>query len=203
MNAARTQTSDLLQALAKGACPICVLLKRFQTTLIENDPNADLQRLCNFHAWSFAKSAPGPTGAAVFRRALHAVQNRTKPNSDCDICDQIRAEEQLRVTEFAEQMKRPMFLSWMRQHGTLCLNHAELIKQNTPEKTSSTITDIVTRNINELTNELDIYLRQPDGNQGGGVLGRVAEFLVGQRGILSSGIPLAERRTNRKHRTLE
>jgi hypothetical protein len=45
------------QALVRGACPICCVLKEFQSALAEKvQVHADLH-LCNFHTWLLARSA--------------------------------------------------------------------------------------------------------------------------------------------------
>ena len=53
---ALTPGPNVSQALTKGACPICGILKDFQWTLVETTrPQSDL-RVCNFHGWALARS---------------------------------------------------------------------------------------------------------------------------------------------------
>ncbi len=68
--------ANVSQALTKGTCPICAILKDFQWTLVETRPQSDL-RVCNSHGWALAgstaklsRSTPGESVTNVFLEML-------------------------------------------------------------------------------------------------------------------------------------
>ena len=179
--------TTVIQALAKGSCPVCVILKQVQSDLIESG-NVRASAICNFHAWALAKAAPGHRAASVFLNVLSAAgrkQTTTKPM--CDLCRSLREEEEARLDELVRQMRRPMFLNWMERHGTLCLTHAARLRSRVPVRQQPKIAAIVARTADELRQEMAGYIAdaEPGSRAGGGVLGRAAEFLVGQRGLIA------------------
>lgn len=54
------------QASARGACPVCAVLKQEQATFIEQVGVDEVHALCNVHAWAFAKSEGGRRTAQIF-----------------------------------------------------------------------------------------------------------------------------------------
>jgi hypothetical protein len=78
-----------------------------------------------------------------------------------------------------------MFAPWMKTQGTLCLDHAEKVKEFVPLRLRTQVDQIVERNRLELEQELEAFREQLRHgiHEGGGLLGRAAEFLVGQRGL--------------------
>jgi hypothetical protein len=189
---AATPTS-ISQALTKGACPICGMLKDFQWTLAAIvRPQAGL-RLCNFHTWALARSrggsiersTPGESVSSVFLEMLGGPFAGKVGSDDCPLCHRVRDEEVTGLRELAQQFQSPMFVQWMKTQGRLCLDHAGKLKEFVPLRLRTLIDEVVERNRTELRDELESFhdqLRQ-GGHAGGGLLGRVAEFLVGQRGL--------------------
>jgi hypothetical protein len=180
-------------ALTKGACPICGILKDFQWTLAAIvRPQADL-RLCNFHAWALARSrggslersTPGESVTSVFLEMLKGTLGGKVNSDDCALCHRVREEEVKRLRELAQQFQRAMFVQWMKSQGNLCLDHAGKLKEFVPLRFRTLIDEIVERNRAELREELEAFHEQLKRGMhtGGGLLGRVAEFLVGQRGL--------------------
>lgn len=185
--ATATQRVGIASALAKGSCPVCSVMKAFQTQILEGRGVEEPSLLCNFHAWGLAKSAPAEIVAGAYLRALRG--GSPPPNSasgvGCDICRQMHKEEEIRLAELERELNRPTLKEWMRQQGCLCLRHAEGLLER-PGPHQALIREIVTRNAAELEQELAAFyanVRQGK-HSGGGVLGRAAEFLVSQRGIL-------------------
>jgi hypothetical protein len=189
---ASTSTTSVSQALTKGTCPICGILKDFQWTLAEiANPEADL-RLCNFHVWalarsraSLARSTPGETVANVFLEMLKGPLAGKVSSDECALCHRVVEEEVTRLRELAQKLQGTMFAQWMKTQGTLCVDHARKVKEFVPLRMRASIDEIVERNRVELRQELEVFREQlKQGNHaGGGLLGRVAEFLVGQRGL--------------------
>jgi len=89
------------------------------------------------------------------------------------------------LRELAQKLQGTMFAQWMKSQGTLCLDHARKVKEFVPLRLRTLVDEIVERNRAELEQELEIFLEQLKHgiHEGGGLLGRAAEFLVGQRGL--------------------
>jgi hypothetical protein len=131
--------------------------------------------------------------------ALHAWGNRNecflemlkpplvgKVNSEeCTLCHRILEEEVTRLRELAQKLQGTMFAQWMKSQGTLCLEHGRKVKEFVPLRLRTLVDEIVERSRAELEQELETFLEQLKHgiHEGGGLLGRAAEFLVGQRGL--------------------
>ncbi len=184
--------TSLGQALIKGTCPICGILKDFQWTLSETArPQTDL-RLCNFHGWALARSrgklsrsTPGESVTIVFLGMLKAPLTGKVSSDQCSLCRYVLEEEITRLRELAQKLQGAMFAQWMKSQGTLCVEHGRKVKEFVPLRLRTLVDEIVERNRAELENELETFREQlKHGNhEGGGLLGRPAEFLVGQRGL--------------------
>lgn len=189
---AATQTR-VSQALTKGACPICGILKDFQWTLAAIvRPQAAL-RLCNFHTWalvrsrggSLERSTPGESVSSVFLEMLSGSPAGKVGSDDCALCHRVREEEVTRLRELAQQFQRPIFVEWMKTQGSLCLDHAGKLKELVPLRLRALIDEVMERNCSEPREELEAFHEQLKlgVHAGGGLLGRVAEVLVSQRGL--------------------
>jgi hypothetical protein len=177
--------TSVSQALVKGACPICGVLKEFQSALSEKLRVAADVRLCNFHTWLLARWAPAESVAAYYLKMLDSSSTTKVGSSECDFCCRTLEEENARLRELIKQMQRAMFLQWMKSQGSLCLDHAKKLEQHAPLKMRPVIAEIVERSRAELKQELGLFLEQAaqGKHSGGGILGRAAEFLVSQRGL--------------------
>ena len=173
----------IAQALAKGSCPICALLKEFLDDLVEEFGPDEASSVCKTHAWSLARAAWANSVVPVFLRMLESRSPSELHN--CSVCEQLRKEEHTRIEELAREMKSGRVLDWLEHHGSLCLEHAEKLHSYVPAELKAVIDQIIARNIVELRQELTDYRQQVREGQkaGGGLLGRAAEFLVGQRGL--------------------
>ena len=173
------------QAMVRGACPICGVLKEFQSVLAEKvQVHAELH-LCNFHTWLLARTAPAKGAAAVYLKLLEKSPAGKIAVSNCDFCQRILEQEKLQVRDLMKQMQRSIFAQWLKSQGSLCLNHSHKLQENAPLKTRRLVAEIVERARAELKQELGDFLehtKQGD-HTGGGILGRAAEFLVSQRGL--------------------
>jgi len=173
------------QALVRGACPICAVLKDFQSALAEKvQVQADLH-LCNFHTWLLARLAPAKGAAAVYLKLLEDAPAVEVEVPGCDFCQRILEQEQVQLGELVKQMQRTMLVQWMKAQGSLCLSHSRKLHDHAPLKMRRLIDEIVERTRAELKQELGDFLehtKQGD-HTGGGILGRAAEFLVSQRGL--------------------
>jgi hypothetical protein len=180
------------QALAKGTCPICEILKDFQWTLAEAARPEPNLRLCNFHVWSLARSrgklsrsTPGETVSNVFLALLKGPLAGKARSEDCALCHRVLEEEASRLRELARKFDSAMFVQWMKTNGSLCRDRAHKLKEFVPLRFRTMIDEIVERKRTEFLQELEDFRKQLKHgiHEGGGLLGRVAEFLVGQRGL--------------------
>ena len=181
--------APVIQALARGVCPICTLLRVFQNTVIEAPHRFPATSVCNFHAWALAGSSPAVEAVPIFRSMLgdSAVKSATSPVElhTCDWCVALREHEDEKLSEFAREMKRENFRSWIAQYGTVCLFHGRKLIKILPEAEAEVVRQILANNQEELEKQLsefDVRVRKGEKG-GGGVLGHIAEFLVSQRGI--------------------
>ena len=177
------------QALMKGACPVCGILKDFQWTLTETTHPQPGFRLCNFHGWGLARSrgklsrsTPGERVTNVFLELLKKPLTGKVSSDECTLCRRV-LEEVARLRELAQQLQTGMFAQWMKTQGTLCIDHPEKPKEFVALRPRSLVDEIVARNRVELEQELETFREQLKHgiHEGGGLLGRTAEFLVGQR----------------------
>lgn len=183
-----TSENTVQHALAKGACPICALVRAYQNETIEQFSSSGVRSVCNYHAWAIAALSPA---AGVINAFMHMLEhplaveeNAPDVHVSCDTCALLREHERARLREFAREMQRRSFLSWIERHGTVCRVHAKQLIAILPESAAAVIASIVARNRGELKESLGAYLSNlSEGKHGGGVLGNVAEFLVAQRGL--------------------
>lgn len=185
--------ASVSQTLAKGVCPICAILKDYQWGLATKSRTAPHLRVCNFHCWSLARSrgsglsrsTPGETVTTVFLHMLKDPLFEKTPSEDCELCRQVLEEEAVQLRELGRKFQSTMFCQWITSQGTLCMDHAKKVKEFVPLKHRKAVDDLLERNRAELVEELENFNEQLRHgiHEGGGLLGRVAEFLVGQRGL--------------------
>lgn len=173
----------IAQALAKGSCPVCSVLKQFMEELVEQLEPDQATSACKTHTWALAKSAPAEVVVASFLRTLDS--RLSDAPSECGLCVKKHREESDRLAELVAEMQHRRIVEWFSRYGSLCLDHAEKLRKRVPEKLGSFIDQIVERNVAEVREELKAYREQVrQGHRaGGGLLGRAAEFLAGQRGL--------------------
>jgi hypothetical protein len=193
MNGAKAvRTIAMTEATAHGACALCTVLRHHQTELVEVTGLPKVTHLCNHHAWLLARSAPADLAARIYAQVLDA-QHKEDPRSVrvCAFCADLRREESARLVEFVQRMKVQSFVEWMRRNGTLCRWHAGRLSNRLPDM-RPVFDEILARTVDELEEDLRKCLANSARGQhhlGGGVLGRVAEYLVCQRGIPGEETP--------------
>lgn len=179
----------MIQALVRGVCPICTLMRVFQNTVIEAPHRFPAASVCNFHAWALAGSSPAVEAVPILRSMLE--DSPVRPTSGpidlhpCDWCVALREHEDEKLAEFARELKRDNFRSWIIQYGTVCLFHGRKLIKILPQAEAEVVRQILASNLEELERQLsefDVRVRKGEKG-GGGVLGHIAEFLVSQRGI--------------------
>lgn len=185
---ALTSENTIAHALAKGVCPVCALVRVFQNELIERLRSDQVSKICNYHAWAIAASAPASAVAEIFLAALReegGFNVSTGELNRCDLCNAIRAHEAVRLREFAQEMQRSRFAEWIERYGTVCRFHGAELASMLDADQAELVKKVVENNERELEDVLSAFAAKAcrGGHAGGGVLGRVAEFLVAQRGI--------------------
>jgi hypothetical protein len=173
--------------VARNACPICVALRECQNDLIKHlNPN-HCERLCNTHAWAIARAAPAESVATIFLRAVINPEWTVVARGldQCDICRRLHKEKELRLDEIVRQLADPKLRTWLHNYGMFCSRHGREVMEKLPEDLQRSIQELMTRNSSEIVEILRDLLQQlkTGSHEGGGVLGRAAEFLVAQRGI--------------------
>ena len=173
----------------KGSCPVCGAVKHFHESLPGRLRAEAGPQLCNFHAWLLAKSAQAEVAASFFLNALKArerIATSASPSS-CIGCGKVHEEEVERLKEVTRELERNSLTGmWLKEHARFCLRHMLGLKKQVPASLRGALDEMSSRGAAELELELREFLQQArQGDRaGGGVLGRAAEFLVGQRGIL-------------------
>jgi hypothetical protein len=181
-----TSGSTVLNALAKGVCPICSLVRAFQNELIEHLHPDDVANVCNYHAWAIAASAPAHSVAEIFLAMLKGVgREESRKGPGCGLCSAIREHEVTRLRELATEMRRTRFAQWLEQHGTLCHFHGASLQDMVSEEHARIVAKVMRNNQQQLEELLESFAAKARNGEhaGGGVLGRAAEFLVAQRGL--------------------
>jgi hypothetical protein len=192
MNGAKAVRTVPMTEAAHGACVVCTVLRHHQTRLVEASGVPKASHLCNHHAWLLARSAPAVLAAEIYTQVLDARRKQgVRLTGVCAFCADLRQEEAVRLSELVEQVKMPSFAAWMRRSGTLCLWHAHQLSLRLPTKERNLVEEVLARTIEELDVDLRKCAVQARQGQhaGSGVLGRVAEFLVCQRGIPGEETP--------------
>jgi hypothetical protein len=182
-----TSGNTVLNALAKGVCPICSLVRAFQIELIERLRPNDATTICNYHAWAVAASAPASSAAELFLAMLRGESRveAWKGYAACDLCSSIRLNESDRLREFVREMNRTRFARWLEQYGTLCRFHGTSLHSMVSEEQARIIAKVIKSNQQQLEELLESFAAKArnGGHVGGGILGRAAEFLIAQRGL--------------------
>jgi hypothetical protein len=186
---ATSERLPIARLAVKGSCPVCAAVKHFQDSLPTHLRAEGRTQLCDFHAWLLAKSASAELAASLFLNALRVKEQETisASPSSCTACDMIHGEEVTRLGEVTKELEQSSLTGvWLQQHARFCLRHIRELKKRAPVALQKIVAELGTRNAAELEVELQEFLQQAKHGHpaGGGVLGRAAEFLVAQRGIL-------------------
>jgi hypothetical protein len=175
---------SILQVLHEPGCPLCKFLKEYQAGRLQRRMESETRRLCNFHAWGLAAVQDAPAAAQAFIRILNEGESKANGTQGCDVCNEVRAEEDLRIRELATCLHRPDVADWLRSEAVLCNPHATKLRRQVPPVVASRIDVILESCRRQLKEELDQLRNEPVMDRSGwGALGRAAEFLVSQRGL--------------------
>jgi hypothetical protein len=181
--------TSIVQALARGICPICTLMRSLQNAMVETPDRYPATTLCNFHAWSLAHASPAREAVPVLRAMLEQSSSRSDSDSielhPCHWCVTIREHEDEKLAEYSRELKHERFRNWVTQFGTLCIFHGRRLMRVLPAADAQAVSRMLASNQDELARQLtEFETRVKRGDTGGGgVLGHITEFLVSQRGL--------------------
>lgn len=171
----------------RNVCPVCAALREFQNEFLKHLQPSDCQRFCNTHGWVVANSGPAESVASIFLKAIldPAWRPASPVSEECDLCSRMQQEKERRLGEIAKQLQQPRLRSWLHDYGMLCSRHGREVMAKLPEPLQKSIQELIARNSGEIVEILQDFLQRvrQGSHEGGGVLGRAAEFLVAQRGI--------------------
>lgn len=175
---------SILQVLHEPGCPVCKFLKEFQAARLQGRSESETHRLCNFHTWGLAAVQDAPAAAQAFIGILSEPEPIANGKQACDVCNEVGAEEDLRIRELATCLHRAEVADWLRTEAVLCIPHATKLRSQVPPILAARIDAVVQNCRRQLKEDLDRLRNEPGMDRNGwGALGRVAEFLVSQRGL--------------------
>ncbi len=181
--------TSVVQALARGVCPICTLMRSLQNAKVESAHSYPATKLCNFHAWSLAHASPAADAVTVLRSMLREAPGTPACGPielhACDWCQTIRRHEEEKLADYVRELKRDNFRKWVTQYGTVCLFHGRCLIDMLPTAESELVRQMLARNRDELEKQLLTFEARIKSGEtgGGGVLGHITEFLMSQCGL--------------------
>lgn len=166
-------------------CIICKGLKNFQSDRMYVLNRQAFPRLCNLHTWLLAKTAEAGVAAEVLFGMLEYALKEERTRNDCGMCALIAKEEERRLEDFGQNLRRPEALLHLGQRGGLCIPHARKLLEQAPDSLRNEIISALQKRVVELKRELAILSRSARSGETihPGLLGRAAEFLVSNRGL--------------------
>jgi hypothetical protein len=177
---------SILDALQEPGCPFCRFLKEYQAARLQNRPEKDTHRLCNFHTWGLAVVQNALTAAQVFIKLVDEPVPVSTEVTVCDICNEITAEEDRRIREFVSCIHRTDVSGWLRSNAMFCIPHGIKLRRQLQPMVAARFDAIIENCRQQLIQELQSLRDKPETERPGwGSLGRAAEFLVSQRGLHS------------------
>ena len=177
---------SILEVLQEPGCPFCRFLKEYQAARLQNRPEKETHRLCNFHTWGLAAVQNALTAGQVFIKLVDELEPISKEVTACDICNEIVAEEDRRIREFISCIRRRDVSDSLRTAAVFCIPHAMKLRRQVQPLIAARIDAIIENCRRQLTQELESLRDKPESERPGwGSLGRAAEFLVSQRGLHS------------------
>ncbi|HXW89615.1 MAG TPA: hypothetical protein VEK33_03630 [Terriglobales bacterium] len=126
----------------------------------------------------------GTKRGRVYLKMLNRSSLAKVGPSECDFYRRTLEEESARLRELMQPMQRAVFLEWMKNQDSLCLEQAHKLAQHgAPGNAACHPCD--RRAHSQLQQELGAFLEQAvqGTHAGAGILGGAAEFLVSQRGL--------------------
>ncbi len=174
-----------METSQESGCLICTALKRFQSGCVHKGSDPKPQSLCSVHTWLIAKSVDAETAADTLLSILERALEGKAYGFSCEICSWVEQREQAELEEFIKRLQNPTFQTWFHEHGGLCIPHARRLFDQVPKDFRDAIVSPVKRDTRTLKASLIALLQSARAGTPThpGILGRVAEHLVGKRGL--------------------
>ncbi|MGA7318565.1 MAG: hypothetical protein WBX22_31880 [Silvibacterium sp.] len=144
---------SILQVLGDTGCPFCSFMKNFQTSLMQETAQKQIEHFCNFHTWGIAATQRVASAVQLFLDLL--AKQPASQASVCDICVLLRAEEDRRIREFLGCLQHKLVAQWMRSQAVLCVIHGTRLKQGASPVLAPVIDTIMERHRNQLIETLN------------------------------------------------
>lgn len=142
--------TSIVQALARGVCPICTLMRSLQNAMVETPHRYPATTLCNFHAWSLAHASPAREAVAVLRARLEQSSSRSDSDSielhPCHWCVTIREHEDEKLAEYSRELRHERFRNWVTQLGRLCIFHGRRLMKVLPAEDAQAVSRMLASN---------------------------------------------------------
>ena len=90
----------------------------------KNDRNRRLINCVISTPGGLAAVQDAPAAAQAFIGILSEPESVANGTQACDVCNEVRAEEDLRIRELATCLHRPDVADWLRTEAVLCIPHA-------------------------------------------------------------------------------
>ena len=168
-------------------CPVCAFMREYLSRYLKILDSKGIQALCGYHVWQVANVVSAVTAAEIFLRLLDPSILTASANRKCDLCARIKKEEYLRVRDFCNTLDKHDIQAALCKCRSLCLPHATVVSSHFPPELRGNLHSVLQNHLAHLKNGLSSLLTDSNGNQAShpGILGRVAEFMVAQRGLKS------------------
>lgn len=171
--------------LSEDGCPLCGFLKEFQSRCLRSLNSDETRALCTIHTWLVASGTQASAAAEVF---LHILDDRVRerPNArHCDLCARIAREEHRRIEELVEKMHHCSLQQSLHDSGRLCIPHGRKILDHIPKELQGAVDLAIKTHADRLREKLTALSHSSKLGTPirAGILGRVAEYLVAQRGL--------------------
>jgi len=114
----------------------------------------------------------------------HALEDDSA-GTDCSLCAWIAHEEDKKLGEFIQHRSKPEYLNLLRERRDLCIPHSRKLLDRVPNDLRHEIILNLQRRAADLRHELLMLSRNAKAGMTihPGLLGRVAEYLVSNRGL--------------------
>lgn len=172
---------SVLDAASETGCQLCRYMRNYQAKCIQGDLDPAPKSICNFHAWSLAAVHDRMDASRVFLYLLSSQSLGVE--AECEICLRVEEETAAQLQLLASTFTKVPAEMRLNLKGELCLPHARQLCKRLPAAYVSAIEAALEQYRKGLVMALRSQQRNDFDSSGWGILGHVAEFLTGQRGL--------------------
>lgn len=172
---------SVLDAVAGPGCPLCRYMRNYQAKCIQGNIEPPPKGICNFHAWALAAIHDRLDASRVFLYLLSAQS--LGGDGECDICLRLEKETTVQLQHLTSSITAASTDKPPNFYGELCIPHGRQLCEKVPAAYVATIENALEHYRERLISSLRGQQGTDFENSGWGILGHVAEFLTGQRGL--------------------